>query len=68
MPAVHASTIIGPVGPDGGRRFGAGEHHDAVGGAIGVAVLAPLAAGGTDADLARCASEAAALNAGFHLA
>jgi predicted MFS family arabinose efflux permease len=67
-PALMMLAMSDATPSDAGMASGLVNTTTQVGGAIGLAVLATLAAGRTDGELARGASEAAALNAGFHLA
>ena len=67
-PALMMLAMSDATPSDAGMASGLVNTTTQVGGAIGLAVLATLAAGRTDGEIARGASEAAALNAGFHLA
>ena len=67
-PALMMLAMADATPSDAGMASGLVNTTTQVGGAIGLAVLATLAAGRTDGELAKGATEAAALNAGFHLA
>jgi EmrB/QacA subfamily drug resistance transporter len=68
FPALMTLAMSGATPSDAGMASGVVNTSAQVGGAIGLAVLATLAAGRTDSLLADGASNAAALNSGFHLA
>jgi predicted MFS family arabinose efflux permease len=67
-PALMMLAMSAATPEDAGMASGLVNTTTQVGGAIGLAVLATLAAGRTASRLADGASESAALNAGFHLA
>ena len=68
FPALMMLAMSGATQEDSGLASGLVNTSMQVGGAIGLAVLATLAASTTDSKLAEGASENAALNSGFHLA
>ncbi len=68
FPALMTLAMSGATRSDSGLASGLVNTSMQVGGAIGLAVLATLAAERTDSLLAGGASHAAALNSGFHLA
>jgi len=68
FPSLMTLAMSGATPEDAGLASGVVNTSAQVGGAIGLAVLATLAAGRTDNLLADGASHAAALNSGFHLA
>ncbi len=68
FPSLMTLAMSGATPEDAGLASGVVNTSAQVGGAIGLAVLATLAAGRTDNLLAEGASHAAALNSGFHLA
>jgi EmrB/QacA subfamily drug resistance transporter len=67
-PAIMMLAMSGATPEDAGMASGLVNTTAQVGGAIGLAVLATLAAERTSGRLASGASQTAALNAGFHLA
>jgi EmrB/QacA subfamily drug resistance transporter len=67
-PAIVMLAMSGARPEDAGMASGLVNTTTQVGGAIGLAVLATLASGRTGGLASRGVSEAAALNAGFHLA
>jgi EmrB/QacA subfamily drug resistance transporter len=68
FPSLMTLAMSGATPEDAGLASGVVNTSAQVGGAIGLAVLATLAAGKTDRALDAGASHAEALNAGFHLA
>jgi EmrB/QacA subfamily drug resistance transporter len=68
FPSLMMLAMSGATPSDSGLASGLVNTSVQVGGAIGLAVLATLATGRTDALLADGASTASALNSGFHLA
>ena len=68
FPALMMLAMSGATQEDSGLASGLVNTSMQVGGAIGLAVLATLAASTTDNKLAEGVSENAALNSGFHLA
>jgi EmrB/QacA subfamily drug resistance transporter len=68
FPALMGLAMSGATPEDSGLASGLVNTSVQVGGAIGLAVLATLAAGRTEGLVAGGESAAAALNAGFHLA
>jgi EmrB/QacA subfamily drug resistance transporter len=68
FPSLMTLAMSGATPSDAGLASGVVNTSAQVGGAIGLAVLATLATGRTDALLADGASNAAALNSGYHLA
>ncbi len=68
FPSLMGLAMSGATPSDSGLASGLVNTSVQVGGAIGLAVLATLADGRTDALLADGASNASALNGGFHLA
>ena len=67
-PAIMMLAMADATPSDAGLASGLVNTTTQVGGAIGLAVLATLAADRTHGEVARGASESAALNSGFHLA
>jgi MFS family permease len=67
-PALMMLAMADATPSDAGLASGLVNTTTQVGGAIGLAVLATLAADRTHGEVAQGASEAAALNSGFHLA
>src|SRR5881394_399109 len=68
FPSLMTLAMSGATPEDAGLASGVVNTSAQVGGAIGLAVLATLAAGRTDKLLDSGATHAAALNSGFHLA
>ncbi len=68
FPSLMTLAMSGATPEDAGLASGVVNTSAQVGGAIGLAVLATLAAGRTSDKLAEGVSHAAALNSGFHLA
>jgi EmrB/QacA subfamily drug resistance transporter len=68
FPSLMTLAMSGATPEDAGMASGVVNTSAQVGGAIGLAVLATLAAERTDSALADGASHVAALNSGFHLA
>jgi EmrB/QacA subfamily drug resistance transporter len=68
FPALMTLAMSGATESDSGLASGLVNTTVQVGGAIGLAVLATLASGRTDGLLADGASNASALNSGYHLA
>ena len=68
FPSLMTLAMSGATPSDAGLASGVVNTSAQVGGAIGLAVLATLAAERTDSRLADGVSHAAALNSGFHLA
>jgi predicted MFS family arabinose efflux permease len=68
FPSLMTLAMSGATPEDAGLASGVVNTSAQVGGAIGLAVLATLAAERTDGLLSEGASHAAALNSGFHLA
>ncbi|MDX6663887.1 MAG: hypothetical protein QOG68_93 [Solirubrobacteraceae bacterium] len=68
FPALMTLAMSDATPSDSGLASGLVNTSAQVGGAIGLAVLATLAAGRSDDLIARGASHAAALNSGYHLA
>ena len=68
FPSLMMLAMSGATPSDSGLASGLVNTSVQVGGAIGLAVLATLATGRTESLLADGASQAAALNSGFHLA
>jgi EmrB/QacA subfamily drug resistance transporter len=68
FPSLMTVAMSGATPQDSGLASGLVNTSAQVGGAIGLAVLATLASGRTDGLLGDGASNAAALNSGFHLA
>jgi EmrB/QacA subfamily drug resistance transporter len=68
FPSLVGLAMSGATPEDSGLASGVVNTSVQVGGAIGLAVLATLASERTDSRLAEGASNAAALNAGYHLA
>jgi MFS family permease len=67
-PAIMMLAMADATPSDAGLASGLVNTTTQVGGAIGLAVLATLAADRTSSEVAKGAAEAAALNSGFHLA
>jgi EmrB/QacA subfamily drug resistance transporter len=67
-PAIMMLAMSGATAQDAGMASGVANTTTQVGGAIGLAVLATLAAERTSGQLGDGVAHAAALNAGFHLA
>jgi hypothetical protein len=68
MPALTGLGMSGATAADSGVASGLFSTTQQIGGALGLAVMATLAASRTDARLAAGATEAAALTAGYRLA
>ena len=68
FPALMSLAMSGATPSDAGLASGLVNATSQIGGAIGLAILATLAASHTDSLLAHSESHAAALNGGFHLA
>jgi EmrB/QacA subfamily drug resistance transporter len=68
FPALMTLAMSGATPSDAGLASGLVNTSAQVGGAIGLAVLATLASGRTEDQIAEGVSQAAALNSGFHLA